>query len=183
MHLGLIGYGNIAAGLIARLDDPRVTQITILVRPGSDAQDRFAATYDGARSREQFVTDLDALVAAQPDLTVECAGHAAVKAHAAALLGASFDLVIASIGALADETLYTQITKAAAAGNARLILPSGAIGGLDILRAIAQAGKIAVTYRGIKPPKAWAGSPAEAQIDLDSILADLDRHYQSRIAA
>ena len=169
MHLGLIGYGNIATGLIAYLEDSRVSRITILVRPGSDAQDRHASTHREKAPPVRFVDSVDDLIAAQPDLVVECAGHGAVAAYGPAILGAGHDLVIASLGALADAQLHARIETSAEAGQARMILPSGAIGGLDLLRAIARAGRVDVTYRGIKPPRAWKGSPAETVVDLDRL--------------
>ncbi|MEM9779377.1 MAG: aspartate dehydrogenase [Pseudomonadota bacterium] len=161
MHLGIIGYGNIATSLLARLTDPRISRITVLVRPGRDAH--------GGTSDIRFVTELDALIAGRPDLVVECAGHGAVASFAPALLRAGHDVVIASVGALADRTLHAQINEAAAQGGAMAILPNGAIGGLDMLRVLTASGPVDVTYRGTKPPEAWRGSPAEAAVDLGGL--------------
>ena len=46
---------------------------------------------------------------------------------------------------------------------------SGAIGGLDILRTGGRAGLSRGVYRGVKPPAAWKGSPAEDAVDLDAL--------------
>ena len=169
MHLGLIGYGNIADGLIALLDKTSVAKVSVLVRnpskmPGHQPS---SATEKGPTIR--FVSDVTDLIAAGPDLVIECAGHSAVETHVPALLRAGVDVVIASVGALADADLNTEIELAAEHGHSRFILPSGAIGGLDLLRAVALAGDVDITYRGTKPPAAWKGSAAEDVIGLDEL--------------
>lgn len=154
MHLGLIGYGSIARALVG-LIGPGV-RVTALVRPG-------AAGPDGA------VTSAAALIAAKPDLVVECAGHAAVRDHATACLRAGFETVIVSIGALADAALEAEVIAAAEAGQTRAILPAGAIGGVDLLSALRPSGISEVTYTGRKPPLAWTGTPAERVLDLAAL--------------
>ncbi|CAN7746486.1 aspartate dehydrogenase [Pseudorhodoferax sp. LjRoot39] len=116
-----------------------------------------------------FFIDLDALLDWAPDLAVECAGHAVVAQAVPALLRTGADVVIASVGALGDAGLRRTIEAAARAGGARPIVPSGAVGGLDALRAARQAGLRSVRYTGRKPPRAWAGTPAEARC----VLADI----------
>jgi aspartate dehydrogenase len=61
------------------------------------------------------------------------------------------------------------LAEAAESGNARLHLASGAIGALDALRAGAAGGLTGVRYTGRKPPLGWAGSPAEAVLDLAAL--------------
>ena len=59
--------------------------------------------------------------------------------------------------------------QAARAADQRLLLPAGAIGGVDWLAAARLAGLRQVTYRSRKPPLAWAGSAAEQQLDLGAL--------------
>lgn len=169
MHLGLIGYGNIANGLIALLDKTAVTKVTVLVRDTSKVSDHNRNSDPEMGVPIGFVSDVSAMIAARPDLVVECAGHSAVATHVPALLQTGVDVIIASVGALADAGLSTEIEKSAQHGRSRTILPSGAIGGLDLLRAVALAGDVDVTYRGTKPPAAWQGSAAEDVINLDQL--------------
>lgn len=105
------------------------------------------------------------------DLVLDCAGHAALDQHGAAVLGAGIDLMTVSTGALADDALATRLEEAAVAGKARLHLVPGAIGGIDALSAAKAGGLDAVTYRGRKPPAGWKGSPAETGLDLDRLEA------------
>jgi aspartate dehydrogenase len=66
------------------------------------------------------------------DLIVEAAGHQFVCDHGERILGAGPDLLVASIGALADEILYARLL---AARPGRLFLTAGALGGLDLISA------------------------------------------------
>lgn len=169
MHLGLIGYGSIAASLIAQLPNTPITRLTIKVRADSAAATRLRQSPQVRAIPVHVVTSVDDLIAAHPDLVVECAGHAAVAQDVPPLLQSGHDVVIASVGALADAQLDAEIAAAATRGSSRLIVPSGAVGGLDILRAISLHGDLELVYRGTKPPSAWKGSPAEAFLDLDTL--------------
>lgn len=116
-----------------------------------------------------FVENVHDLIQWKPDLVIECAGHSAVMNHVPQLLQAGIDVVIASIGVLANVEINKHLQNSANQGNARLILVSGAVGGLDALRSAKSAGLTTVAYRGRKPPNAWKGSPAEQKFDLDKI--------------
>ncbi|MFN3937681.1 MAG: aspartate dehydrogenase [Gemmobacter sp.] len=171
MHLGLVGYGNIGAALLGHLRDGAVpARVTVLVRPGRGAA--VAADLVPAwQDRAEVVEDPQALIAARPELVVESAGHAAVRDAAVPALAAGIDVVVVSVGALADPALAAALRAAAGAGGARMILPAGAIGGIDLLAALATAGPVEVDYVGTKPPAAWRGTAAGMVLDLDRIDA------------
>lgn len=109
------------------------------------------------------------LIAARPDLVVECATHHAVRDTVPLLLEKGIDVVIVSIGALADPATVARLEEAARTGGAKAIAVSGAIGGLDVLRAARIAGLDRVTYVGRKPPAAWKDTPAEQLLDLNQL--------------
>jgi aspartate dehydrogenase len=112
---------------------------------------------------------MDGLRAAHPDLVLECAGQAALASIGPQVLMAGIDLVVASVGALADPQIENLLRGAADETHARLVLASGAVGGMDALAAMRLAGPIRVLYRSRKPPAAWAGSAAESHLDLASL--------------
>lgn len=99
----------------------------------------------------------------------ECASHEAVRDYGPAVLEASCDLIVISIGALSSDALRQSLTDAAVAGGGRMILPPGAIGGIDALAAARLSGLESVIYTGRKPPLAWRGTPAERAVALDSL--------------
>jgi aspartate dehydrogenase len=174
MHLGIIGLGAIGRGLVgvlARELAAPLERVTALVRP---AQAEAAAALLGdprLALAADAVTGADGLLAARPDLVVECAGHGAAGEVVPRTLAAGIETVLASVGALADAAVEARLVAAAREGRTRLVLPAGAIGGIDLLRALATAGLEAVTYVGTKPPAAWAGTPAEAVCDLGAVAA------------
>lgn len=71
------------------------------------------------------------------DLIVECAGQEALVNHAETILTAGIDLLVTSIGALADPQFLSRLREA---GPGRLFLTAGAIGGLDLLASGARNG-------------------------------------------
>ncbi|WP_419897264.1 aspartate dehydrogenase [Roseomonas sp. USHLN139] len=170
-HLALIGAGGMAEttlqALSGRLPRP-LERLSILARPGSEAKASalLGRLAPGLSEQSAVFTSLATLLATQPDFVAECAGHAAVQDHAEAVLRAGVPLAIIAIGALADAALQTRLLAAAEAGKAPLILPAGAVGGIDALAAARLAGLEAVTYTGRKPPQAWRGTAAEPLVDL-----------------
>lgn len=83
------------------------------------------------------------------DIVIEAAGHEAVKAYVPGLLEQGIRVVLVSTGALRDQGLYDELAKM---GGDRLILSTGAIGGVDIVRACCQAGDIgSITLSTTKP--------------------------------
>lgn len=171
-RLGLIGAGGMAAtvleALAARLPAP-LALLTILVRPGGEAKAAALAAAHAVAEQAVIRSDIAAFLADAPDVVAECAGHAAVRAHGAAVLAAGCDLVVISVGALADDDLHRRLDAAAAASGAQLVLPPGAVGGIDVLAAARLSGLEEVTYIGRKPPAAWRGTPAEALVDLGAL--------------
>lgn len=91
-------------------------------------------------------------------LVVECASPVAVRAHAKDALLASKDLIVMSTGALVDEELLAELSETAQARGCRLMAPSGAIGGIDAIRA-AEDGLDEVTLTTTKRPEGLRGSP------------------------
>ena len=113
MHLGLIGYGSIATNLIELLSPTQVTAITVLTRTHT------IPDIPSNMPNLRFVTNLQEFVDRMPDLVVECAGHSAVSQYVPTLLDAHIDVILASVGALADDALHQKLKAAASNGASR----------------------------------------------------------------
>lgn len=164
-RVGLIGGGSIARVIARRIvnDHPEVRLVGALdIDP---AQSRAL----GFAEQVPLVDNMPAFLAFEPQLVAECAGHAGLLQFGPQVLRAGIDLVVASVGALADAALEAALREAALFGRARIRIPSGAIGALDALAAARVGGLTRVTYTGRKPVLAWRGTRAESAFDLDRI--------------
>jgi aspartate dehydrogenase len=165
-RIAVIGLGAIGGSLVSSLlgeSESLGTLVGVLVRKGKQ---------NGSRDRLPgvMVTDrLEELLAKKPDLVVECAGHPAVCALGPKVLSKGADLMMASSGALAHESVHDELRSAAAASGARILIPCGATAGLDGLGAMRAAGLREVSYESTKPPEAWRGTKAEELVDLDAL--------------
>ncbi len=162
LKIGIVGFGAMARSLTKLLAQyaPDIAVLAVMVRDIPEV--RSAALPPGAR----FVRSVQDLLAQPLDLVVECAGHAALRSTGVAILESGVDLLVASVGALADVSVEATLVQAAKAGHAKLRIPSGALGGLDVLGAARMGGLQTVMYRSRKAPQAWFGTPAEHMIDL-----------------
>jgi aspartate dehydrogenase len=165
VSVGLIGYGGIAQDAVAaiRAAGGGVKFAGALCRPGR--ADKARAALPGI----DIVESLDVLLARTPSVVAEVAGQGAVTEHGPEVLRRGTDFLVISIGALAEPKLLAALKAAAQAGGGRLLLPAGAIGGIDAIAAMRLGGLNTVRYRSRKPPVAWRGSPAEKVADLDSL--------------
>jgi aspartate dehydrogenase len=185
MKLGLIGAGGMAATMLEAIaaHEPRLLDhLAVLVRDRAKGEALVARLGSCARVASVH-TDLAEMLHAGAGMVCECAGHGAVKEHGAAVLAAGRDLVVASTGALADQALFDALKEAAVKGGAQILLPAGAVGGLDALGAAKLKGTARVTYVGRKPPGAWKGTKAEALLDLDALTAPATFYEGSARAA
>ena len=151
LRLGLVGTGAMGS-MIARSIDRGECPATLVG----------VTDLDGTRARRlaaSLASNPPVLPTAQVvegcDLVVEAAGADALGDLLPRVIGGGKDILVLSVGGLIDRE--EQI--AAAAHRSRIYCPSGAIAGLDAVRAAA-VGRIegaAVTTR--KPPAGLAGAP------------------------
>ena len=126
MRIGLLGCGN-----IGHIIAVHATGFTI------------AAVYDVVPERAQEIArisggraygDFASFINADIDIVVEAASVVAVWMHAQDVLSHHKNIIIMSVGALADPAFRDQIRKAALASGTKVFIPSGAIFGLDNLK-------------------------------------------------
>jgi aspartate dehydrogenase len=161
-NVGLLGAGAIGMALIQAFragSVPNHRLAAVLARPHQSAEVARAVPTD------TLLTDNEeAFLAVDLDIVLEAAGHAGARSCGPKALAAGRDFYLLSIGVLADPATDRAFRQAAAAGGAKIILPSGGMSGFDGLRAMAQTGLKEVTYTSTKPPRAWDNTPGEAII-------------------
>ncbi len=128
LRVAVLGFGAIGARVASALASARVPG-SVLAGVITRSPER-VAPYG-----YPVIARADAPVAC--DLVVECAGVATLRDAGPGLIAAGVDLLPASLGALADPRLRTQLLDS---GPGRCFLTAGAIGGLELLQAAARDG-------------------------------------------
>ncbi len=103
---------------------------------------------------------VDEMLAARPDLVVECARQRALETLGPKVLESGASLIAASVGALAADGVLDALNKAAKAGRSQLFIPAGALAGIDALAAAKHSGVSRVTYIRRASPSTWVKSGA-----------------------
>lgn len=159
LETALIGCGAIGS-VLARAIDRGKTGNTRLrwvydIRPEAIAHLRSQLKHKPrvARDLKQICADT------KTKLVIEAASQEAVRSYALKLLRSRKDLIILSVGALADLELLHKLVRAAEKSGGKIYIPSGAVVGIDGVRAasIEQIKRVVLTTR--KPPRALARNP------------------------
>jgi aspartate dehydrogenase len=155
--LGLLGCGNIG-------------RILANERQKYGGHPQFVAAYDTYDERTAEVAQLLGAVAsssfdefiAQPfDVLIEAASVAAIRDHGEAALAAGKDLVVLSVGALAEPEFRERLEATAARYERTIHVPSGALFGLDNMKIGRLSEFRSVLLRTTKSPKALGVSVSE----------------------
>jgi aspartate dehydrogenase len=169
MRVALLGCGAIGKVILEALLTDGIRGIRLVAvsecLPSGELEERLKG------AAVPLTRDPLGLLDHSPDLVVEAAGQEAVETYGSSFLGAGKDLMVLSVGALADAPFRETLIGLAAAHGGRIIIPSGAIGGLDAVKS-ASLGKLReVTIVNIKPPQALEGAPyiTKKGIDLGAI--------------
>ncbi|MEM2875203.1 MAG: aspartate dehydrogenase [Candidatus Hadarchaeales archaeon] len=101
---------------------------------------------------------LDIYSDASLDLVVEAASQQAVRQYALDVLRSGKDLMVMSVGAFSDEDLLQRVIAAARRAGRRIYIPSGAILGIDGVKASKVGGIRSALLITRKPPSALAYS-------------------------
>ncbi|WP_342506079.1 aspartate dehydrogenase [Sporosarcina sp. FSL K6-2383] len=163
MNIGLIGAGAIAHFLLEELNHNQHETLrikSVLVRSREKYQlleSEFGVS---------LYTDLKEFLDSEIDMVVEAANIQAVKSLLPSVIKAK-DVVIISVGALADEALLMEVSALANEYKSSVHLPSGAIGGLDLLQNAHALGTVTSVSLTTRKP---ASSLIDKEIDEAEIV-------------
>src|SRR5579872_3971173 len=159
------GLGAIGLQL-ARALDAGVDGLRLVAVAGRD-QAKAAANIAQFRSPPRIV-GLSAL--AEANIVVEAAPAAVFEQIAGPAIEAARIFVPASVGALLPRM---HLVRRAHETGARIVVPTGALLGLDAVRAAAEGAVTSITIESRKPPRGLEGAPYLVQhaIDVSRITA------------
>lgn len=164
-RIALVGAGAIG-GQVARLLRERGTPVEIVAVGVSDATRTRSVPASAV-----VIDDPAALAATGATLVVEAAGRASVEPWGTAALEMGADFAVSSTSAFVDDALLVRMQALADTHDARILIPPGALGGIDALSAAARMAMTQVTHIVTKPAAAWAGTEAETLCDLHRLTA------------
>lgn len=168
MNLGLIGYGAIGQLLARAIHERRGGDVSLAAVLDVYEDPPFEQSEEGLPA---YTTSIDNFLSQELDVVVEAASQSVLKAYALQIVNSGRHLVPMSVGAFSDLSFLEDLSAAAMEHNCRVLLPSGAIGGLDALSAAANDEIDTVTLTTRKPLRALEGvrSTIDPELDLGTI--------------
>ena len=160
LTVGLGGFGAIGGALARRLDRglPGLQLVAVSARDVARAERRIAELQHPV----PVVTLAE--LARLADVVVECAPAAVFRQVAEPALRAGRIFMPLSVGQLLE---HPDLIDLAERTGARIIVPTGALLGLDAVRAAAEGEIRSVTMVTRKPPRGLAGAPYLEQHGID----------------
>ncbi len=114
LRVGFIGYGTIAcrveAGIRAGNAGHSCVAAALVRQERADAPNDILVTADPERFLSQPL-----------DVVIEAAGQESIHQHGEAVLRSGMDFLVLSVGALADDDLFSRLQRAAEDSNAHLL--------------------------------------------------------------
>lgn len=102
---------------------------------------------------------LDELIDDGPDYIIEAASPDVLKNIGVKILKNGISLIPLSVGAFADRKFYKDMEETALANNSRVHVPSGAVGGFDVLHGSMLMEDVEVSITTEKSPESLNGAP------------------------
>ena len=170
MRVALAGFGAIGGAVARRLlgdGIPGVRLAAVAARDREKARAALAAM-NGAAVPVVSLGEIAALA----DLVLECAPAALMDQIAPPVLRAGKKLMVLSVGALLQHPGLVELARA---HGGQIIVPTGALLGLDAVCAAAEGQIHSVQMVTRKPPRGLAGAPylIENRIQIDDIREPL----------
>lgn len=172
LRVAVLGKGAIGGPVIAALQSGRIPgAVLTAVVDSHGANDVAGEPITFAQLTEQT------------DLVVEAAGQRVLAETGPKVIAVGLNLLVLSIGALADDELHAALSG----GPGRLYLSTGAIGGLDLVRAVSDAGTLEkVTIETTKRPRTlvqdWMDDDQRAAVLEATARTEVLRGSPQRIA-
>ncbi|EIJ66697.1 aspartate dehydrogenase [Candidatus Nitrosopumilus salaria BD31] len=167
-RIGLLGCGAIGTQIALAIDSGKIP--AVLTHVYDNSKDAANILVLKLNTKPEIVENSHLLSSHPVDIVVEAASQDAVKDVGLSVLQNKRDLMIMSVGALLDESIYDILSDACSHFKKTIYLPSGAIAGLDGIKSIKHELE-SVSITTTKHPRSLKGAKffETSQIDLDKI--------------
>ncbi|WP_203335006.1 aspartate dehydrogenase [Planococcus beigongshangi] len=179
MNIGIIGTGNIASYLLEQVNVSGLADEKVLAIFGRNQE---AGTRLSERFGADFFTDLRGFLEQPLDIVVEAATVEAAALYLEAVVTAKKDLVVSSIGVFKNADFLDRVKGLAKTAGTHIFLPSGAIGGLDLLQSAKAAGgleRVSITTR--KSPASLGMESDEESVLFDGSAFDAVEKFPKNV--
>ncbi len=177
LKVGLIGCGAIGTSIAEGIRDGKAGEIEL--NAVCDIEELRMKSLEEKLSNRNLIktTKPEVLIKLKNiDLVIEAANKSIVEFYSESVLRSGKNLMIMSVGALNDKNLYHRIESLAREYGLKVYIPSGAICGLDGVKAAANARLERAEITTTKHPKSLAGAPY-----LEDYGIDITRITQTKV--
>ncbi len=166
--LGIIGCGNIGSALARAAAGEMTAHISALIL--WDIDPRKTALLEKELSVARTASDAEEVLATA-DLTIEAVSPSLARELVKTAVRKRKDILVMSVGGILDNM---ELLQEARQKGVKIILPSGAVSGIDALKAARIGGLDSVTLTTRKPPGSVKGAPylKEKGIDIGSVTEE-----------
>lgn len=176
MNVGIIGCGAIANIIVNNIvHENNGIDIKYFFDNDIERAQNLAAIADGVAilNFEDMLSDVD--------LVLECASPDSVKEYAPIALEHGIDMIIMSIGAMMDRDFHSLVSRIAKENNAKIHLPSGAVVGLDGIKAVADFNLEEVRLVTRKSPKSLGKDINTEEVLFEGKASDAVKEFPLNI--
>ena len=163
-RISLLGCGAIGTQIALAIDSGKIP--AILTHVYDTDRSHAENLVSKLKQKPEIVTNSHLLSSNPIDLVVEAASQDAVRKDAVSILQNKKDLMIMSAGALLDESVFEVVSDTCKNFGKTVYLPSGAIAGLDALKAVKDELESVVLVT-TKNPNSLKGAPFFDNSDID----------------
>ena len=150
--IGLLGCGAIGRALALAVDEGIVGGAKLVALFDQDSRNARNLLQRLSSSPKATASFDDFMATEGLSLVVEAASQEAVRQHGAAVIAGGKHLLIMSTGSLLDAHLFSELSDLTRQTGCRIFVPSGAVGGIDAIRASRDTlEEVVLTTR--KPPQ------------------------------
>ena len=167
-RIGLLGCGAIGTQIALAIDSGKIP--ATLTHVFDDSKEKSKLLVEKLTNKPEIVENSHLLSSNPVDIVVEAASQDAVRDASLSVLQNKKDLMIMSVGALLDESIYDILSDACKDFKKTIYLPSGAIAGLDGIKSIKdELESLSITTT--KHPRSLKGAKffETSDINLDEI--------------
>ncbi|MDH5430919.1 MAG: aspartate dehydrogenase [Nitrosopumilus sp.] len=167
-RIGLLGCGAMGTQIALAIDSGQIH--ATLTHVFDESKEKSELLVDKLTNKPEIVENSHLLSSNPVDIVVEAASQDAVMDVSLSVLQNKKDLMIMSVGALLDESIYDILSDACKDFKKTIYLPSGAIAGLDGIKSVKnELESISITTT--KHPRSLKGAKffETSDINLDEI--------------